>query len=62
MEKRMLTSGADFIAQDIDLRMAKDGRNVVLTLIIGETTCSVALPRERLDELYERITEVPSEV
>jgi hypothetical protein len=51
-------TGADFLAQDIDVRMAKDGRNVVLTLMIGDTTCSVALPRDRLETLCDRITEM----
>jgi hypothetical protein len=54
----MLTSGADFVAQDIDARMAKDGLNVVLTLTIGDTTCTVALPRERLEKLRQRITKM----
>jgi len=59
-EEKMAT-GADFLAQDIHVDMAIDGRNVILTLLLGDTTCSVELPRERLENLCERITRTLAE-
>jgi hypothetical protein len=54
-------TGVDFLAQNIDVRLAKDGRSVVLTLAIGNTTCSVALPRDRLQVLHDQISRILAE-
>jgi hypothetical protein len=56
-----MTAVVDFLAQDIDVHMANDRRSVVVTIVIGDATCSVSLPRERVEKLGDRITKTLAE-
>ena len=57
-----MTEVVDFFAQDVDVQMANDRRYVVLTIVLGDATCTVSLPRERLEKLGDKITQTLAEV
>ena len=57
-----MTEVVDFFAQDVDVQMANDRRYVVLTIVLGDATCTVSLPRERLEKLGDKITKTLAEV
>lgn len=56
-----MTPTVDFLAQDIDVYVTNDRRSVMVTFVIGKPTCSVSLPRERVEKLGDRITLAPTE-
>jgi hypothetical protein len=61
-EGEAMTVNADFLAQDIDVHMTSDRSSAVLTIVIGDATCSVSLPRDRLKKLHDRIAKKLAEI